>query len=289
MHIINTMNELIDNLEGERSKNNYISLIPTMGNLHDGHISLIKNAKKYKSKNFVTIYVNPLQFNDKQDLESYPRTLDRDLEKLIDEDVDYVFIPDNLEISDMIIKDINLPWGFENFLCGKTRQNHFYGVYKIVEYFLRIFKPKFVFFGEKDYQQYLLVMYIIKSHFLKNNIDLILCPTIRTTDGLAISSRNSRLSNSEKTLAAKMMTSFFKTVKDYFNSTGLYNIDNLIPKNKDIVFEYAKVVNEKTLLEKHGLSEFIDKASYNHRLFVAIKIGNTRLIDNYVIEGYDTL
>ncbi len=289
MLIINSKKELIDYLRTDRESDNKITLIPTMGNLHKGHLSLIDKSEEFLSKRVVSIFVNPLQFDDLDDYTSYPKTIEKDLEALEKKEIDYVFVPRKKEMIGNIIESDILPWGFSNLLCGAFRGKHFEGVQNIIRELFEIIKPNFAIFGEKDFQQYLLIKYINEQYFQKDDIQIILSPTIRMKSGLAFSSRNIRLSDDQITNAALAFQSIKNTVLDYFRATGLFNFENLIPQLGRVTYQYVKIYNEKYLYDKHGLKIDDNCKQKNFRLFIALEIDNVRLIDNYLVEGYDII
>ena len=287
MLIIHSKKELIDYLRTDRESDNKITLIPTMGNLHKGHLSLIDKSEEFLSKRVVSIFVNPLQFDDLDDYISYPKTIEKDLEALEKKEIDYVFVPRKKEMIGNIIESDILPWGFSNLLCGAFRGKHFQGVQNIIRELFEIIKPNFAIFGEKDFQQYLLIKYINEQYFQKDDIQIILSPTIRMKSGLAFSSRNIRLSDDQITNAALAFQSIKNTVLDYFRATGLFNFENLIPQLGRVTYQYVKIYNEKYLYDKHGLKIDDNCKQKKFRLFIALEIDNVRLIDNYLVEGYD--
>ena len=287
MIIINSKRELIDTLRIDKEHSHKITLIPTMGNLHEGHLSLIDKSEEFPSKKIVSIFVNPLQFEDSNDYISYPKTIEEDLEALDKRDIDYVFVPTREEMIEDIIESNQLPWGFSNLLCGVFRGKHFQGVQKIIRKLFEIIKPDFAVFGEKDYQQYLLIKYINEQYFQNADIQIILSPTIRMDNGLAFSSRNIRLSDNQINHTALAFQSIKNTVLDYFQETGLFNFENLIPQPGRVTYQYVKLYNEKYLYDKHGLEANANFRQKNFRLFVALVIDDVRLIDNYRVEGYD--
>ena len=192
MKIITSVVEIENYVNHLKNEKHAVSLIPTMGNLHDGHISLIKNSEKFKSKKIVSIFINPLQFNDEKDFKSYPVSLEEDLDILEKNNIDCLFMP-NKEILSNLNYQIVLPSGFSTLLCGKYRKGHFEGVYKIVKKLFDITCPEHVFFSKKDYQQLILIKFLIYN----TKINLVECPTVRDINGLALSSRN-RYLTSEK-------------------------------------------------------------------------------------------
>ena len=289
MRVINKSDDLLKIIESNKKYREKISIIPTMGNLHPGHLSLIEKCKSRQSKVIVTIFINPLQFNDKNDFRNYPQSYDQDLKKLSDKEVDYVFVPDSDEILSEIPDVNSLPWGFSNLLCGKSRKNHFIGVFKIIKRLFDLIQPDYAFFGEKDYQQCLLIKYMAQESHMLNSTMITVCPTIRDNNGLPLSSRNSNLNTEDKIEAAKMFSSIKDTVSAYFKSTGLRNFYKLLPKTSKVKFDYVELYSEKFLYEKHGLQYPNHSEKITYRIFIAFTMSNVRLIDNYIIEEYDTV
>ncbi len=247
-----------------------------MGNLHNGHLSLIDKAMEIDSKKIVSIYINPLQFNNKDDFDKYPRNIDKDIDSLVNKDIECLFIP-NEDILKDVISINELPNGFSQNLCGKYRVNHFLGVYKIVLKLFNLIQPDYVFFGEKDYQQLLLIKFlIIKNKF---NIKIIECPTIRDSNGLALSSRNNLLKTKDKILASNIFKLMQKYSEDFvFNKKPLiYFKDKL---DDSIETEYCEVIEVKELFHIHGLGNINLDRNSEYRLFYAGYISGVRLIDN---------
>ena len=170
-----------------------VALIPTMGNLHEGHLSLVKQSINLQLSPLVTIFVNPLQFGPNEDFETYPRTIKQDKESLEKQKCEFLFLPEKSEILEGI-KKLKAP--YSNFLCGKKRPGHFDGVITIVNRFFELIKPEYCFFGQKDFQQQL----IIHNHLKENNLStkLVIGETVRDANGLALSSRNNYLTQSEQ-------------------------------------------------------------------------------------------
>lgn len=178
-----------------------IALVPTLGNLHAGHLSLVKNALKLADKTVVSIFVNPTQFVQGEDFENYPRTLSADLEKLRSEKVDLVFCPAVENIySDSEDQTRVTVSGLENRFCGASRPGHFAGVATVVLKLFNIIEPDMAIFGEKDYQQLLVIRQMVRDLFIP--VSIIGMPTVREKDGLAMSSRNHYLDNSQRQIAA---------------------------------------------------------------------------------------
>jgi len=280
LNIINSVEEQEKLCKRLTDDNIKISLIPTMGNLHLGHESLLK-ASVNDDYRIVSLFVNPLQFNDYKDYENYPKTIEKDLIILKSHNIDCLFMPNE---EDMILKtnhDIKrkLP-DFTNILCGKFRKSHFQGVYSIVKKLFNIIKPQKAYFGKKDFQQLLLIKYLVKECF-KNTIDIIECETIREKSGLAMSSRNNKLSVKQNRLAALVfneLVSLRKYLKN--NNIDLFPMlrEEIIKKlsKQDIKIEYLDILRRNNL--NTPTEQDIDI-----NIFVAFYIGDVRLIDNIEI------
>ena len=258
-----------------------IGFVPTMGAFHKGHLSLIEKAKKENNLVIISIFVNPLQFDNTSDLKNYPRNLDKDfnfLKKYNENIIVYAPEVDDLYNKNTFIKKYDFE-GMDNFMEGKYRKNHFQGVAKIIDLLLEIIKPQKAYFGEKDFQQ----LQIIKKLASKNNIptQIIACPTIREKNGLALSSRNERLSNVEKKESEIIYRSLqlAKELKNNYSYAIIKNkIKNLYSSKKNFEFEYFCITNENTLREIKQI-----KPNFHYRAFIAVKISKVRLIDNISI------
>jgi len=264
----------ISDLNKAISKVGNLGFVPTMGMLHSGHISLIKNSKKKCKKTLVSIFVNPKQFNKTNDYKNYPRNLKRDLNILKNLKVDFVFLPKKSEIFKKRLRKIILNKN-DKILCAKYRKGHFEGVLDVMRQFFRIIEAKYTFMGIKDYQQiYLIKKYLSKKYKRK----IILCPTIRDKNKVALSSRNFLLNKKDLKIA-----SFISKNLLIFKSILKRNIKlrNLLINNKkkelknkfNIKIEYLELRNEK------NLSQIIKNKNY--RLFIAYYLKKVRLIDNY--------
>ena len=208
MIILQTQNEVRVALADKKK----LALIPTMGNLHDGHISLIEHAKNYADKIIVSIFVNPIQFNSKNDLKNYPRTLSRDISILRDLGIDILFNPTDKEMyPSKPLLNYKLP-SLATQLCGAKRAGHFEGVITVIEKLFDLFKPDHVFFGKKDYQQLML----IKKFILDKRYEITLHPieTVREDNSLALSSRNNLLRPQSKVTASTLYKTLKDTIKD---------------------------------------------------------------------------
>ena len=258
------------NLQREILNTNGVSFVPTMGGLHNGHISLIKKSKKTKLKTLVSIFVNPKQFNEKKDFKSYPRNQKKDLKLLKNLKVDYLYLPSIKDIFSFKPKRKIFLDKFSKELCGKYRKGHFPGVLNVVNRFLDIIKPKKLLLGKKDFQQ----LYLIKKHIVKRKINtkIIECETIREKNGIACSSRNFRLNLRDKKVASKIYY-YFKKIKYKFN---YYNPDLL---KKEIIKLGADKID---YIEFYNIKNFKRSKKFNKstRIFIAYYLNKVRLIDN---------
>ena len=261
-----------------------IGFAPTMGNLHDGHLSLVRNLKKNgATKIIVSIFVNPRQFGPSEDFNQYPRTLKNDLELLEKEGVDLVFCPGmNLiypsHISSEIIIDNPI---LMNDLCGLKRPGHFNGVLLVVNKLFNILQPDIAIFGQKDYQQFILIKNMVENLFM--GVNLILSPIVRESNGLALSSRNSYLSPKNKKLASEIYASLLK-IKDRLNKKNddiSQSIQLEVDRLNSIGFE-VEYLELRTLINLEVCNEYRPMKN-KYILLVASKLGNTRLIDNLIL------
>ena len=204
-----------------------IGFVPTMGGLHEGHISLIKESQKRCKNTLVSIYVNPKQFNNKNDFMFYPRNINKDLKLLKKLNVDYVFVPNTKEIyNKKRLNKITLLKS-QKILCAKFRKGHFEGVLDVLDRFVKLIKPKYIFMGKKDYQQ----LYLIKKHIERRNIDskIIECKTIREKNGVACSSRNLRLSSQQINIASNIFHYLYGLKKRINKNYKVFNL-NVVKK-----------------------------------------------------------
>lgn len=253
-----------------------IGLVPTMGSLHEGHISIIKKALNENEIVIVSIYVNPTQFNQREDFENYPRDVNSDIDKLKVFDRLLIYIPDDNEIYQKTESKIYDFEGFENILEGEFRPGHFYGVATVVEKLFRLLNPTSAYFGEKDFQQLLLIKILIKK--LSLNIKIVGCETIRDQDGLAMSSRNKLLSEKDRSIAANI-PKILNFAKKEFSSLSPDNLKRKVEeKFKDLdgcELEYFEIIDlsKKSIYLKESLK----------RIFISVWVGKIRLIDNISI------
>ena len=261
--------------------NNSIGFIPTMGALHQGHLSLINQAKTENELIVVSIFVNPTQFDKKQDLAKYPRTLEKDLAMLESVNCDIVFVPSIEEMYQDNITASNFDFdGLEFEMEGKHRKGHFDGVGTIVKRLFDIVKPAMAYFGEKDFQQ----LQIIKKLVSKNHIPvkIIGCEIYRENDGLAMSSRNIRLNKTQR----KEASFIFKTLslaKEKFKTHSISEVvdwvENEFEKNSIFELEYFEIANIETLKSAKRKTK-----NTTYRAFIAVFAGEIRLIDNIALN-----
>jgi pantoate--beta-alanine ligase len=256
MKIFRNKNNLIREISGLKD----LGFIPTMGALHQGHISLINKAKKRSKKILVSIYVNAKQFDSNKNFKKYPRNLNRDI-NFLKKKIDYLYIPNN--------KDI-----FSKQLCGKSKPGHFKAVVDVVNRFLEIIKPKSIYLGMKDFQQ----LSLIKSHIVKKKIktELVVCATKRRNNGLALSSRNINLTKNQIINAGKIYT--------YLKKNKKLILRKILSKQKKVIvnklielgaekIEYIECLNLKEL-------KFCKYTNNNFNIFVAYYMNGVRMIDN---------
>ncbi|MAJ06315.1 MAG: pantoate--beta-alanine ligase [Crocinitomicaceae bacterium] len=274
MQVVNNLQDLNKALHVETNKS--IGFVPTMGDLHDGHLSLVQRSKEKSDFTVVSIFINPTQFDNPNDFSNYPVNLEYDLSVLKKYNIDLVFIPKFKELFQQENK-VNFPLnGLDQVLEGRHRKGHFNGVLRVLNIFFKLIKPQYAFFGEKDYQQFLIVNLLAKNQF--KNIEIILCPTRRLQTGLAMSSRNSRLSPDQQKIASKIYETL-NFCKMNFSFSKIKELESVcLEKLKDFSDpEYFEIRNSINLSNKINKE---DKC----RAFVATKLSNVRLIDNLAIN-----
>ncbi len=276
MEIYKKTNTIIERISALKREEKIIGFVPTMGALHKGHISLIKASMQKNDFTIASIFVNPTQFNDPNDLENYPRTLDADIEKLEKANCDIVFIP-NVEEMYPNQEKRKFDFGYlEKIMEGKYRSGHFNGVATIVSKLFDIIIPNNAYFGQKDFQQLAIIRNLVKQYNYPVNI--VACPTIRESDGLAMSSRNKLLTNEQR----EIVPLIYKTLNKAVKKTGDLNVEELkkwlieqINSNKLIEIEYFDIVNSETLKSIASWDEKCEKTGC-----IAVKVKKIRLIDN---------
>ncbi|MDT0553668.1 pantoate--beta-alanine ligase [Urechidicola vernalis] len=279
MLVFETIKKLQQHLSSASTERN-IGFVPTMGALHDGHLSLIEKAKTENDLVVVSIFVNPTQFNNADDLINYPKTIDADLQHLENIDCDVVFTPSPKEMygDNSVAEKFDFN-GLENQMEGAFRTGHFDGVGTIVKRLFEVVKPTNAYFGEKDFQQ----LQIIRKLVEKFNIPVHIhgCDIFREDDGLAMSSRNVRLTGLERK-ETPLIYSVLKTVKAKFNTTQISEINDWVVKEFDkssvLNLEYFQIANESNLIETIHRN-----SGEKYRAFIAINVGEVRLIDNIAL------
>lgn len=271
--------ELEGLLNAFRKEKKSVGFVPTMGALHAGHLSLIKIAAELTDIVVCSIFVNPTQFTNQSDLEKYPRPIEADIKLLQESRCHVLFLP---EISEMYGE--NEDWNFEigyleNILEGEFRAGHYQGVTQIVKKLLDAVKPDFLFLGQKDYQQVMVLDHMVKS--LKMPLELVMCPIVREKDGLALSSRNIHLSASDRKHSLVLSRILFRA-RETFNQLSIEQLKSeawaILTNTEGIVPEYFEVCDGATLLpvESKNVETIV--------ALVAAKVGDTRLIDNIILK-----
>ena len=256
-----------------------IGFVPTMGALHEGHLSLVRQAKEENDKVIVSIFVNPLQFGINEDFTRYPRTFDNDCKLLSKEDVDIVFNPKATEMYPNGFCTSVIMERIEDRLCGKSRPGHFRGVATVVLKLFNLVKPDVAYFGQKDFQQTVVIKRMVADLNLDVNIKVL--PTIRDKEGLALSSRNAYLSETEKNDALCLYKSLTKA--QTMVNAGAKNtkeitaeMEIIINNYKSAKIDYISIVNPETL-------EAVSEVRSGNVAALTVRIGKTRLIDNIIL------
>ena len=277
MIIARTRDDLNQTLQKFTQKPGKLALIPTMGNLHDGHLSLVRLAKLNAKKTITTIFVNPLQFGRNEDFEKYPRTEEMDIKKLSKEKCDILFIPINRnEVFPKFEEVKKIESGkLGNELCGKIRPGHFDGVLTVVNKIFDMIKPDIAIFGAKDYQQQILISEM--SKILHPYLTILKAPIIRSKNGVALSSRNNYLSEKEMNLASNLFKCLENSVTLYKNNVLLSEIIENAQK-----FLISKKLNPDYLeLRDNKLNNINDNNFNGKKVFLSsVTLNKTRLIDN---------
>ncbi len=280
MRIIETVADMKAVIKSQKQAGKSVGLVPTMGYLHQGHISLVKHSTTENDFTVVSIFVNPTQFGPNEDFDKYPRDLEKDMKLAERAGVDIVFAPSVKEIYPEGYKTYISVEGITEIMCGKSRPGHFRGVTTVVAKLFNIVTPNKAYFGQKDAQQVAVIKQMVKD--LHMNLEIITCPIIREADGLAMSSRNVYLNSEERKAALVLSQSLFdaqklvesgerskeklyKSIHDHISSESLANI------------EYIEIVDADTL-------ENINKIEKRMLVALAVRFGNTRLIDNIILE-----
>jgi len=280
MIVYRTKTDLTGHLLSLQNEGKSIGLVPTMGALHQGHMSLVEKAAAENDVVVVTIFVNPTQFNDPSDLDLYPRTLDQDLELLRQLEADLVFVPAIKEMypdEDTQVFDLD---GLDKVMEGKHRLGHFNGVAQIVSKLFLMIRPHRAYFGQKDFQQLVVIRRLVE--ILNMNLTIVTCPIIRENDGLAMSSRNTRLSKEERKLAPFIYETLVHAseLMDALSPSQLKEWVILqFKKQSTLELEYFEIVEDKGLMPVVKWDEEVNKVAC-----LAVLLGGVRLIDNLIFN-----
>lgn len=280
MKIVNTINEVRECVKAWKKQGLTVGLVPTMGYLHDGHASLIKRASKENDKVVVSDFVNPIQFGPKEDLASYPRDINRDAKVCQEAGADIIFHP---TAEEMYCKDFSTfvdITGPSDELCGKSRPTHFKGVCTVVSKLFLIVAPHKAYFGQKDAQQLAVIKRMVRD--LNFDIEIVGCPIVREADGLAKSSRNTYLNAEERKAAVVLHKALEEGKKLVLN--GETNAQAVVDKITQVIngeplakIDYVQAVSFPNI-------QIVNKVDGDILVAVAVYIGKTRLIDNFIIE-----
>ena len=281
MQLLTTKQELLRQVNACLQKNMTIGLVPTMGALHEGHATLVRRAVAENTVCVVSVFVNPTQFNNPEDLLKYPRTLDKDVELLTDLGVHFVFAPtpeemySENEMKDTFSFDFN---GLDQVMEGKMRPGHFNGVVQVVSRLFELVQPTRAYFGEKDFQQLAIIHHMVERSSLKNKfqgLKIVDCPIVREKTGLAMSSRNQRLSKEEKILAVEISKALFASI-EWAKTENVKQVQqrviDTINNFNGLEVEYYEIVDKTTLQPTNTFDNAVG--------CVTVYCGPVRLIDN---------
>ena len=274
MKILENKRELDELLAKIRTNGTKIGLIPTMGSIHNGHLSLVENSIKENFFSITSIFVNPTQFNDLKDFKKYPQNKKQDIEKLNTVKCDAVFFPQIEELYPEGIKRKKTISKYRDILCDKFRPGHFDGVTTVVKSLFDIVTPDAVFFGEKDFQQ----LKIIKELIKKNNlpIQLIDCPSVRSKNGMSLSSRYNNFNTNQEIIFNQIslkINDCVNLLKKQIDINNLKNLNQYLEEDKKIKVDYLEVRDDDELL--------LTQKNKNARLFISFYIEDIRIIDNF--------
>ena len=276
MKIIKNISEITQIVSDLHKNKKQINLIPTMGNIHAGHLSLLTEAKKFDGTNIVSIFVNPAQFNEENDFTNYPKTFETDVDILAKANCEIIFAPSIKEIYPRGANSKKTVFKYRDILCDISRSGHFDGVTTIVKILFDLIKPFRVFFGEKDFQQLKIIEQLIIQNNLK--INLIKCPSIRDLNGMSYSSRYSTFSQNQRLQfdeCAKIINSKLINLKKNLNQEILQSIEDELKSTGISNIDYCEVRSEENLN--------ISKLNEKSRLFIAFYLSKIRVIDNFIL------
>lgn len=282
MRLVHTIKEVREQIREWKKQGLSVGFVPTMGALHAGHLSLIKKSVETCDKTVVSIFVNPIQFGPSEDLDKYPRTLEADCK--LAECADLIFAPtpsemygEGFRLSNDTLTYVVPPYFYVDKLCAKSRIGHFDGVCTVVNKFFNIVQPDMAFFGEKDRQQLIIIRKMVED--LNIPVEIVGCPIVREESGLALSSRNSYLTPEQREDALALSKILFDIKKCY--QQGITDANSL----KEIAFKYLNKNHNLEYLDFRDDKNLEEKCIIDNRTiaFIAVKIGNVRLIDNLAL------
>lgn len=276
IQVFNYIADLQSYLKAKRDSGLTVGLVPTMGALHEGHLSLMRRAKKENDIAVASVFVNPVQFNNPTDLEKYPRTPERDVALLESAGCDAVFMPSVEEMYPTKVEDHYDFGAIEHVMEGACRPGHFNGVAIVVRKLFEIVEPNRAYFGEKDFQQLAIIKKLVKDYNI--NLEVVPCDIVREKDGLAMSSRNMRLNADERAIAPMICKVLKEIIADYETMSPAEMKALALKKYSEIKqfdVEYVEIADETTL---QTVTDWKD--SEHARIFVALQLGPVRLIDN---------
>ncbi|HHV98540.1 MAG TPA: pantoate--beta-alanine ligase [Clostridiaceae bacterium] len=280
MKIVKTIKEIREIVLQQQKKGRTIGLVPTMGYLHKGHLSLVEAARRNNDFIVMSIFVNPTQFGQNEDYDKYPRDLERDARLAEDAGVDVIFSPEVKEMYPEGYKTYVNVEGITEILCGKSRPGHFRGVTTIVCKLFNIVKPDRAYFGQKDAQQAAVIKKMVSD--LNLDLEIVTCPIVREEDGLAMSSRNVYLDEQQRKSALILSKALFEAQRQVLegerNKQKIRdNILKMLHTEKTAEVDYVEIVNADTLEE-------IEEIKGKVLIALAVRFGTTRLIDNVIVE-----
>jgi len=281
MEIIRTISWMKETVRQARAENHVVGLVPTMGALHEGHLSLIRRAKADCSRVYASIFLNPTQFGPNEDLSKYPRTFERDVEQLTDAGVDVLFAPDAKEIYPAAFRTYVNVEGLSEKLEGKSRPGHFRGVATVVLKLFEIVQPQFAYFGRKDAQQVRILQWMASD--LNLNVEIMVCPIVREPDGLALSSRNTYLNSEERRAATALQHALGEARRELEMGTRdalqLQTAIRRVLSSEPLAHvDYVEIVDAESF---EPVTRIGARPIY---ALLAVFVGKTRLIDNLLIE-----
>ena len=281
MHLIKTIKEMQAFSKAIKAEGRTIGFVPTMGALHEGHMSLLRRSIEENDVTVASIFVNPAQFGPSEDFNRYPKDHKGDMEKISILNVDTVFLPDVAEMYPKGFSTFIYVGGIGNILCGASRPDHFNGVATVVTKLFNIVMPDRAYFGQKDFQQTVVIKKIVRE--LGIDVDIVECPIIRENDGLAMSSRNSYLSDDERrsALILNKALQYGKTLMMAGNEDAISSVKDkisaLLASDPLVKIDYIEIVGPQYL-------EKIQEVKIPAAICLAVNIGNTRLIDNIIVK-----